>query len=166
MQLEATKCFSGISLCFFMLEQVRKPYTIVKQKEKWTKEEHQKFIEALRLFGRGWRQIKAHVGTKIAVQIRSHAKKFFSKVVRASNSNIENSIEPVEIPPPWPKKKRSHPYDFNSFDSPNGISLTNQTERSPLPNLLVAKEGTKSTCSCDDKVVYFVVMDVASCILI
>ncbi|KAF5469281.1 hypothetical protein F2P56_013365 [Juglans regia] len=126
---------------------VRKPYTIVKQREKWTEEEHQKFIEALRLYGRGWRQIEAHVGSKTAVQIRSHAQKFFSKVVRASSSSIENSIEPVEIPPPRPKKKPSHPYPRKSLDSPNGISLTNQTERSPLPNLLVAKKGTKSPTS-------------------
>ncbi|MFQ6660541.1 hypothetical protein Gotur_029019, partial [Gossypium turneri] len=38
---------------------------------------HQRFLEALRLYGRGWRQIEAvysyfhaeHVGTKSAVQI-------------------------------------------------------------------------------------------------
>ena len=37
---------------------VRKPYTITKQREKWTEEEHQKFLEALKLYGRGWRQIE------------------------------------------------------------------------------------------------------------
>lgn len=41
-----------------MYEQVRKPYTISKQREKWTEEEHQRFLEALKLYGRGWRQIK------------------------------------------------------------------------------------------------------------
>ncbi|KAF7839741.1 protein REVEILLE 7-like isoform X1 [Senna tora] len=39
------------------LQLVRKPYTISMQREKWTEEEHQKFLEALKLYGRGWRQI-------------------------------------------------------------------------------------------------------------
>ncbi|KAI3704446.1 hypothetical protein L1987_74666 [Smallanthus sonchifolius] len=63
----------------------RKPYTITKQREKWTQEEHKKFLEALKLYGRSWRQIEGHVGNKTAVQIRSHAQKFFSKVVRESS---------------------------------------------------------------------------------
>jgi hypothetical protein len=41
---------------------VRKPYTITKQREKWTEEEHQKFLEALKLYGRGWRQIEGKLG--------------------------------------------------------------------------------------------------------
>ncbi|KAL6873535.1 hypothetical protein ACP4OV_013617 [Aristida adscensionis] len=84
---------------------VRKPYTITKQREKWTEQEHEKFLEALKLYGRSWRQIQEHIGTKTAVQIRSHAQKFFSKVVRepeASNA--------IEIPPPRPKRKPLHPY--------------------------------------------------------
>jgi len=91
---------------------VRKPYTITKQREKWTDEEHEKFLEALKLYGRSWRQIQEHIGTKTAVQIRSHAQKFFSKVVRepgASNA--------IEIPPPRPKRKPLHPYPRKCADS-------------------------------------------------
>lgn len=46
---------------YFNFQQVRKPYTITKQREKWTDEEHQKFLEALKLYGRGWRQIEGKI---------------------------------------------------------------------------------------------------------
>lgn len=49
-------------LRFFIFEQVRKPYKITKQREKWTEEEHQKFLEALKMYGRGWRQIEGKLG--------------------------------------------------------------------------------------------------------
>ncbi len=38
--------------------QARKPYTITKQRERWTDEEHNKFLEALKLHGRQWRRIQ------------------------------------------------------------------------------------------------------------
>lgn len=38
--------------------QARKPYTISKQRERWTEEEHGKFLDGLRLFGRAWRKIE------------------------------------------------------------------------------------------------------------
>ncbi|KAF9587284.1 hypothetical protein IFM89_039502 [Coptis chinensis] len=37
----------------------RKPYTISKQQERWTEEEHKKFLEALKLYGRAWHRIEA-----------------------------------------------------------------------------------------------------------
>ncbi|KAJ0966768.1 hypothetical protein J5N97_023685 [Dioscorea zingiberensis] len=89
---------------------VRKPYTITKQREKWTEEEHNKFLEALKLYGRAWRRIEEHIGTKTAVQIRSHAQKFFTKVVRESASSNVASVKSIEIPPPRPKRKPMHPY--------------------------------------------------------
>lgn len=44
-------------MCSF-LTQERKPYTITKQREKWSTEEHERFLEALRLHGRAWRKIE------------------------------------------------------------------------------------------------------------
>ncbi|GMI95328.1 EARLY-PHYTOCHROME-RESPONSIVE1, REVEILLE 7 [Hibiscus trionum] len=125
----------------------RKPYTISKQREKWTEEEHQKFLEALRLYGRGWRQIEEHVGTKSAVQIRSHAQKFFSKVVRESNLGSEGSIKPIEIPPPRQKRKPVHPYPRKSVDSLKGKSPSTQLERSPSPNQFFREQDSKSPTS-------------------
>lgn len=37
---------------------IRKPYTISKQRERWSEEEHKKFLEALKLHGRAWRRIE------------------------------------------------------------------------------------------------------------
>ena len=92
---------------------VRKPYTITKQRERWTDAEHQRFIEALDLYGRQWRKIEEYVGTKTAVQIRSHAQKFFSKLEKeghTSGSMVTRNGIGFSIPPPRPKKRPAHPY--------------------------------------------------------
>lgn len=38
--------------------QSRKPYTISKQRERWSEEEHQRFVEAVKTYGRQWRKIE------------------------------------------------------------------------------------------------------------
>ncbi|XP_042504643.1 protein CCA1-like [Macadamia integrifolia] len=126
----------------------RKPYTITKQRERWTEEEHKKFLEALKLYGRAWRRIEEHVGTKTAVQIRSHAQKFFSKVFRESSGSNTGSVKPIEIPPPRPKRKPMHPYPRKlAVSVKKGNSDLEQQEMSPSSNLSVTELINQSPMS-------------------
>lgn len=47
----------------------RKPYTLTKQRESWTNDEHERFIKALQLYNRDWKKIESYVGTKTVVQV-------------------------------------------------------------------------------------------------
>ncbi|KAK9285475.1 hypothetical protein L1049_024669 [Liquidambar formosana] len=127
---------------------VRKPYTITKQRERWTEDEHKKFIEALKLYGRAWRRIEEHVGSKTAVQIRSHAQKFFSKVVRESSGSNTSSVEPIEIPPPRPKRKPMHPYPRKVVDALKKRTLVpEQPISSASPNSSISEQENQSPMS-------------------
>jgi SHAQKYF class myb-like DNA-binding protein len=44
---------------------------------RWTNCEHQAFIEAIKLFGKNWKLVADHIGTRNSTQVRSHAQKHF-----------------------------------------------------------------------------------------
>lgn len=43
-------------------------------------DEHFRFIEALQKYGKEWKRVQQHVGTRSSTQARSHAQKFFVKL--------------------------------------------------------------------------------------
>ncbi|KAE8733902.1 Protein REVEILLE 6 [Hibiscus syriacus] len=97
-------------------KKIRKPYTITKSRESWTEPEHDKFLEALQLFDRDWKKIEAFVGSKTVIQIRSHAQKYFLKVLKNGTNE--------QLPPPRPKRKSAHPYPQKA--SKNGPVMANK----------------------------------------
>ena len=40
---------------------------------RWNKEEHDKFIDALKKFGKDWKRVEQHIESRTGAQIRSHA---------------------------------------------------------------------------------------------
>ncbi|KAG0481207.1 hypothetical protein HPP92_012065 [Vanilla planifolia] len=89
-------------------KKLRKPYTITKSRDRWSDEEHERFLDALLLFGREWKKIEDFVGTKTVIQIRSHAQKYFLKVQK-------NGIM-AHVPPPRPKRNATQPYQKKPSD--------------------------------------------------
>ena len=62
----------------------------------WTKEEHQRFIDGLKLYGKNWKKVEEHVGTRNGAQIRSHAQKFFNRLDKElRKKELQNNGESV-----------------------------------------------------------------------
>ncbi|CAH0521929.1 unnamed protein product [Peronospora belbahrii] len=51
---------------------------------RWTKKEHELFLEGLQRFGKSWKKISSLVHTRTLVQIRTHAQKYLQKQSRAA----------------------------------------------------------------------------------
>ncbi|CAH2039186.1 unnamed protein product [Thlaspi arvense] len=124
-----------------LLTKARKPYTITKQRERWTEDEHDRFLEALRLYGRAWQRIEEHIGTKTAVQIRSHAQKFFSKLEKEAEAKgipVCQALD-IEIPPPRPKRKPNTPYPRKPGN--------NAASSSQVPSAKLVSSASPSHCN-------------------
>ncbi|TNV82628.1 hypothetical protein FGO68_gene9147 [Halteria grandinella] len=60
---------------------------------RWSKTEHEKFIEAIFLFGKEWKKVEKHIGTRCGAQIRSHAQKFFNRMEEEGNVDVDAYIK-------------------------------------------------------------------------
>ncbi|CAI5731818.1 unnamed protein product [Hyaloperonospora brassicae] len=59
---------------------------------RWTKREHDMFLEGLERFGRSWKKIASLVHTRTLVQIRTHAQKYLQKQSRARSKATVNDV--------------------------------------------------------------------------
>jgi SHAQKYF class myb-like DNA-binding protein len=57
---------------------------------RWTHEEHQKFVEAIFIYGNDWKVVQRHIGTRTSTQARSHAQKFLIRLKKKLQIKSEN----------------------------------------------------------------------------
>lgn len=58
---------------------------------RWSPEEHERFLEALRIYAKDWTMIEMHVKTRDVTNIRAHAQKFLLKLVKLLDKD-ENDL--------------------------------------------------------------------------
>ncbi len=56
---------------------------------RWSKEEHHRFIEGLTKYGKNWKKVEEHIGTRTGAQIRSHAQKFFIRLTKEFKKRVQ-----------------------------------------------------------------------------
>lgn len=49
---------------------------------RWSKIEHERFIEAIKKFGKDWKSVESFIESRSGSQIRSHAQKFFNRLIK------------------------------------------------------------------------------------
>lgn len=63
---------------------------------RWTEEEHERFLDALRQYGKDWHMIARQVGTRHVTNIRAHAQKFLLKLVKVVENPADHKSDEVE----------------------------------------------------------------------
>ncbi|KAL2478860.1 uncharacterized protein Fot_47874 [Forsythia ovata] len=82
------------------------------------------------------------------IALAANGNGYLPKVTRDSSNDAEGSVNPIEIPPPRPKKKPLHPYPRKIVDSSKTESMvSHQPERSPSPYISAAERENLSPTS-------------------
>lgn len=63
---------------------------------RWTRLEHFRFLEALKMYGKEWQKVQQHVHTRTSTQARSHAQKFFGKLEK-KDLTLDEFLERLDI---------------------------------------------------------------------
>jgi SHAQKYF class myb-like DNA-binding protein len=62
---------------------------------RWTQEEHELFIQGLKIYHKQWKLIAELIKTRTVVQIRTHAQKYFQKLTK-NKSGVMGEM-PLEV---------------------------------------------------------------------
>ncbi len=55
---------------------------------RWTREEHDKFLDGIFQYGTNWKKVKTLISTRTIIQVRSHAQKFYMKLKMCKDERL------------------------------------------------------------------------------
>lgn len=94
---------------------------------RWTEEEHEMFLEGLKLHGKQWKTIATMIGTRTVVQVRTHAQKYFQKMERKKRDAIGGSSTTFSSQGKKAGKRKSLPSTMPSRKKPKSPKKTSLT---------------------------------------
>jgi SHAQKYF class myb-like DNA-binding protein len=98
---------------------------------RWTSDEHDTFLEGLKKYGKEWKRIAGAVKTRTVVQTRTHAQKYFQKLIKGTSGNGDFTMFSDD------EGGMGHLQSPGSFGSPGdaaGGSARRTSKRSRKPN--------------------------------
>ncbi|RLN61729.1 hypothetical protein BBJ28_00006186 [Nothophytophthora sp. Chile5] len=96
---------------------------------RWTKKEHELFLEGLQRFGKSWKKISSLVLSRTLVQIRTHAQKYLQKQSRAALKADAKAAAAAAREGPKSRPKAPQPAQIPPICS----SQPRRTETEPSP---------------------------------
>ena len=111
------------------LEELRQQQTFVlppkSQTRYWTKEEHEKFLQALDMYGsKDVKSISAFVKTRTPTQVRTHAQKYFLRLKREAKAKAQevdaasvDSVKRAPLDEPVKRTRTEEPSYSLSYDT-------------------------------------------------
>ncbi|KAF1315171.1 Myb-like dna-binding protein, partial [Globisporangium splendens] len=97
----------------------------------WSKEEHDRFLVALRMYPRGpWQRIADQVRTRSARQAQTHAQKYYEKVERRLRGLRKDRINVVRV---------EHRIDYDIVKFCESAKSTETGSRKPLGSFLAQR---------------------------
>ena len=107
------------------------------QTGRWTDEEHDLFLEALKKYGKEWKKIAGAVKTRTVVQTRTHAQKYFQKITKGSSEGAGELYADDD--------------DDGGFGSPGSARRLSKRTRKPSSALKSAYEAAERTPASNRK---------------
>mmetsp|Transcript_20709 Transcript_20709/g.34174 ORF Transcript_20709/g.34174 Transcript_20709/m.34174 type:complete len:471 (-) Transcript_20709:82-1494(-) len=106
---------------------------------RWTKEEHETFLDGLNLYGKEWKKIAGMVSSRTVVQIRTHAQKYFQKIAKTRESqgkevpgDLMSTANPQRgMPSDNPRKQRVSSMASKGSNLHSGSNKALSLRRSP-----------------------------------
>lgn len=110
---------------------------------RWTRLEHFKFLEALKMFGKEWQKVQQHVYTRTSTQARSHAQKFFVKLDK-KQLTLEEFLERLDIEQLKTDLRLGDLGDSTEYDEDQPlITIINQRNKGSVMNIALPGEVFK-----------------------
>jgi len=115
---------------------------------RWTQEEHELFLEGLKIHGKAWKKISEMVKTRTIIQIRTHAQKYFQKLEKAKQQQVlpvnDISVETSSSVTSSPKKSKNLKKKVNLTKNDDTIKTTSSDESSTNSESIVNLNDEKT----------------------